>query len=78
MPILETGRRSTTSASATSNGARYAGNVHWGAQIAATALLHIGQCQEKLGQAEARKAYESVVKEFADQTEIANGGSHMS
>src|SRR4029453_12792322 len=40
-------------------------------KIAASAMLHIGQCQEKLGQAEARKAYESVIKEFADQPEIA-------
>ena len=41
-------------------------------KIAASAMLHIGQCQEKLGQSEARKAYENVVKEFADQKEIAN------
>jgi len=36
----------------------------------ATALLRMGQCHEKLGQAEARTAYERVVRDFADQTEI--------
>jgi len=39
----------------------------------ATALLRMGQCLEKLGDAqgrEARKAYERVVREFADQAEI--------
>jgi len=38
----------------------------------ATALLRMGQCYEKLGDAqarEARKAYERVVREFADQPE---------
>jgi len=39
--------------------------------VAAKALVHIGQCQEKLGQAEARKAYEQVVRQFADQAEQA-------
>ena len=34
---------------------------------AAKALLHIGLCYEKLGRDEARKAYERVVREFADQ-----------
>jgi Tol biopolymer transport system component len=38
--------------------------------VAAQALFHMGQCQEKLGQAEARKAYERVVRDFADQAEI--------
>ena len=39
--------------------------------IAARALLRMGQCYEKLGNAEARKAYERLVMEFADQVEPA-------
>ena len=42
-----------------------------GRAVAATALLHLGQCHEKLGSAEARKAYERLVMEFADQAEPA-------
>lgn len=38
---------------------------------AARALLHLGQCYEKLGNAEARKAYERLIREFADQPEEA-------
>ena len=38
---------------------------------AARALLHLGQCYEKLGNAEARKAYERLVREFGDQPEEA-------
>ena len=38
---------------------------------AAKALVRMGQCQERLGEAEARKAYEKVVREYADQTEAA-------
>ena len=37
--------------------------------MAAKALVRIGQCQEKLGSAEARKAYERVVREYGDQEE---------
>jgi Tol biopolymer transport system component len=37
--------------------------------VVATALIRMGQCYEKLGNAEARKAYERVVREFADQKE---------
>jgi Tol biopolymer transport system component len=40
----------------------------------ATALLRMGQCHEKLGAAdmqEARKAYEQVVREYADQAAVA-------
>jgi Tol biopolymer transport system component len=37
--------------------------------LSAKALVQIGQCHEKLGNAEARKAYERVVREFADQPE---------
>lgn len=38
--------------------------------IAAKALLHLGGCYEKLGNTEAKKAYERVVKEFADQSSV--------
>jgi Tol biopolymer transport system component len=37
---------------------------------AATALLHIGQCQEKLGNAEARQAYEQLLCDYPDQREL--------
>ncbi|HUQ92813.1 MAG TPA: hypothetical protein VM120_14125 [Bryobacteraceae bacterium] len=39
--------------------------------VAAKALVHMGQCYEKLGDADARKAYERVLREFADQPEAA-------
>jgi Tol biopolymer transport system component len=39
--------------------------------VAARALLHLGECHEKLGHAEARKAYERLVRDFADQAEEA-------
>jgi len=39
--------------------------------VVAKAWLHLGQCYEKLGQTEARKAYEKVVGEFADHAEVA-------
>lgn len=32
-------------------------------EVAARALYQLGQCQEKLGQAEARKSYERIVRE---------------
>lgn len=35
--------------------------------LAATALVQIGQCWEKLGNAEAGKAYEQVLRDYADQ-----------
>ena len=35
----------------------------------AFALIHIGQCWEKLGSAEASKAYEQVLRDYADQHE---------
>ena len=38
--------------------------------VAAQALLHMGQCYEKLGSAEARQAYERAVREFADQISV--------
>jgi len=37
--------------------------------VAAKALVRMGQCYEKLGDAEARAAYDRVVREFADQKE---------
>src|SRR5438128_5302142 len=39
--------------------------------LAAKAQYHLGLAYEKLGNAEARKAYERVVNEFADQKEVA-------
>lgn len=38
-------------------------------ESAAKAQLHIGLCYEKMGLAEARKAYQKVVSDFPDQTE---------
>lgn len=35
--------------------------------VAAQALIRLGQCYEKLGNLEARKAYERVVSDYADQ-----------
>jgi Tol biopolymer transport system component len=37
-------------------------------EYAAQALLKIGQCYEKLGNEEARQAYERLVRDYADQT----------
>lgn len=37
--------------------------------VAAKALVRIGQCHEKMGSAEARKAYERAVRDFSDQTD---------
>jgi Tol biopolymer transport system component len=39
--------------------------------LAAKALLQIGQCYEKLGKDEARKAYERLLRDYADQSEQA-------
>ncbi|OGU87984.1 MAG: hypothetical protein A2492_13440 [Ignavibacteria bacterium RIFOXYC12_FULL_35_11] len=38
--------------------------------VAAKALLHVGMCQEKLGNREAQKAYERVIKDYTDQHEV--------
>ena len=38
--------------------------------VAAKALFQMGQCYEKLGQAEARKTYERVLREYPDQREL--------
>ncbi len=39
--------------------------------LAAKALIEMGQCYEKLGKDEARKAYERVLRDYADQNEAA-------
>jgi Tol biopolymer transport system component len=39
--------------------------------IAAQALVRMGECYEKLGDADARKAYERVVRDFGDQKDLA-------
>jgi Tol biopolymer transport system component len=46
--------------------------------VAARALFHIGSCYEKLGQSEAQKAYERLVREYPDQKDIAaEAQSHL-
>src|SRR5713226_10508797 len=47
--------------------ANYSGNR----AVAAKALVQMGQCYEKLGNTEARKAYEHVLRDYADQNEAA-------
>jgi Tol biopolymer transport system component len=37
--------------------------------VVAKALVRVGQCYEKLGDAESRKAYEQVIREFGDQAD---------
>ena len=39
--------------------------------LAAKALVQMGHCYEKLGKEEARKAYERVLRDYADQNEAA-------
>ena len=39
--------------------------------LAAKALVELGQCYEKLGKEEARKAYERVLRDYGDQIEAA-------
>src|SRR5512135_1753146 len=39
--------------------------------IAAQALVRMGECYEKLGDMEARKAYERVVRDYGDQKDLA-------
>ena len=39
--------------------------------VVATALIRMAECYQKLGDAESRKIYERVTREFADQTESA-------
>jgi len=40
--------------------------------MAAQALLQMGGCYEKLGKQEAQKAYQRLIKEFADQNDVAS------
>ncbi len=40
--------------------------------LAARSLLYVGLCYEKLGKDEARKAYERVLRDYADQSEAAS------
>lgn len=40
-------------------------------EVAAQALVRMAQCHQKLGNAESRKIYERVVRDFADQKEAA-------
>ena len=40
-----------------------------GRTVAANALLEMGQCYEKLGQSEARSAYEQLLRQYGDQAE---------
>lgn len=40
--------------------------------VAAKALVRMGQCYEKLGSTEARKAYERAIREFAEQKDAAS------
>jgi len=42
-----------------------------GRATVATALLRMGQCYEKLGNTEARTAYERLVRDYADQAGVA-------
>src|SRR5579859_1221857 len=46
----------------------YAGNR----PVAAKALLEMGECYEKLGQGEAQKDYQRVLRDYADQSAEAN------
>ncbi len=39
--------------------------------VAATALIHVAECYQKLGDAQARTVYERVVREFADINDAA-------
>jgi len=39
--------------------------------VAAQALIHMAECYQKLGDAESRKIYERVLREYADQKEAA-------
>ncbi len=47
--------------------------AHGGSRaVAAKALVRLGHCYERLGNAEARRAYERVLREYVDQSEAAN------
>jgi Tol biopolymer transport system component len=38
-------------------------------KVAATALVHMAECYQKMGNAESRNVYERVIREYADQSE---------
>src|SRR5512147_3093522 len=37
--------------------------------VAASALVHMAECYQKLGDSEAKRVYERLIREFADQPE---------
>src|SRR4030095_738133 len=39
--------------------------------VAASALIRLGYCQERVGQTQARMSYERLVREYPDQTILA-------
>jgi Tol biopolymer transport system component len=45
------------------------GKVHASREVVAKALVRLGMCYERQGNAEARKQYERVVRDYVDQTE---------
>lgn len=45
--------------------------------VAAQALFRLGQCHEKLGQADAAKAYEQLIRQYADQKEAASARARL-
>ena len=40
--------------------------------VAARALFRLGYCQELIGQAQARKSYEQLVRDYGDQKTVAD------
>jgi Tol biopolymer transport system component len=45
--------------------------------IAARALLHMGACYEKLGQSDAQKAYERLLRDYPEQKEAAEARARL-
>lgn len=45
--------------------------------IAAQALLHLGQCHERLGSSDARRAYERLLREFGDHPSAAEARTRL-
>ena len=46
--------------------------------LAARALMHMAQCYQKLGDTEAQRIYERIVRDYADQTEaVANARARL-
>src|SRR4051812_550392 len=46
---------------------RIVANARGNRALAAEALVHMAECYQKLGDAESRKIYEQIVREYADQ-----------